>query len=171
MFPQGCLNNIVLTQCHLLTCENIVRAAYLYNENPSWNGTLSFTSVLITWFTSMYEQIGAHFTYVIYLIAFSWVRISFFNSCFWGRISSACFISMRRNDINWKYVYIALTTRQIGCAKGTVSALGKKRWNFPSVTWAHNLLRMRQSHTIFRPANHKRALPANWGSCLIPHRH
>ena len=39
-------------------------------------------SVLITWFTLMYEQIGAYFTYVIHLIAFSWVRISFFNSCF-----------------------------------------------------------------------------------------
>ena len=39
-------------------------------------------SVLVTWFTLMYEQIGAYFTYVIYLIAFSIVRISFFNSCF-----------------------------------------------------------------------------------------
>ena len=81
MFPQGCLSNIVLTQCHLLTCENIVRAVYLYNENLYWNVTLSFTSILITWFTSMYEQIVADFTYAIYLIAFSWVIMSFFNSC------------------------------------------------------------------------------------------
>ena len=38
----------------------------------------------------------------------------------------------------------------------------KKRWIFPPVTWAHNLLQLRQSQPTFRPTNHKRVMPTNW---------
>ena len=44
----GSTNTPIYFYCNLLTCENIVKAAYLYNENTYWNVTLSCTSVLIT---------------------------------------------------------------------------------------------------------------------------
>ena len=56
----------------------------------------------------------------------------------------------------------------LGRAKG-LSLGSEKRWGFPLLTWAHNAMGTRKSQFIFRPANHKRVMPANWRPCLIPH--
>ena len=48
-----------------------------------------------------------------------------------------------------------------GCARGHVSVASEKWWKFSLVTWAHNALWLRQSQPMFRPANHKRVIPAN----------
>ena len=43
-----------------------------------------------------------------------------------------------------------------------------KRWKFSPVTWAHNLLCLRYSQPVFRPASHRGVMPANWRQCLRP---
>ena len=37
------------------------------------------------------------------------------------------------------------------------------------LSWVHNPLWLRQSQPIYRPANHKRVMSANWRPCLTPH--
>ena len=40
---------------------------------------------------------------------------------------------------------------------------------FPAVTWAQNAMPPKRCQPIFRPANHKRLMPASGSPCLIPH--
>ena len=55
----------------------------------------------------------------------------------------------------------------LGLYKGTVSGFWKTT-ETPTHRMTQNALGLRHSQTIFRSANHKMLVPANWRPCLIP---
>ena len=53
----------------------------------------------------------------------------------------------------------------LGLCKGTVTRVWNSQWSHELITqWGTS-----QSQSIFRPTNHRSAMPANWRPCFIPH--
>ena len=58
----------------------------------------------------------------------------------------------------------AVRAAQRDCHWGLKNGGNSHRSREPIMQWG-----TRQSQSIFRPASHKRVIPANWRPCLLPH--